>query len=424
MFNVVFVGGGAAGFFGAIQLASRRPDLKIAILERGKTVLSKVKISGGGRCNITHAAFDPKELVVNYPRGEKELLGPFHQFSAGDVMQFFEERGVPLKIEDDGRIFPLSDSSQSIIDCFLAEAAKYNIEILKNSSVKQIIAPLETEDNWQLVTNNKTYLSKNLVLSTGSNPKIWEQLKSLGHTISTPVPSLFTFNIKDTRIDGLQGVATQATVKVLNPTKLKLKGYTIASKNVNHAVLEETGPVLIAHWGLTGPAILRLSAWGALVLNQMNYQFTIQINWLPDYTSSSLLAYFKVCREQEPKKTILKSKVVDMPKRLWNSLVKSSGILASDKWADANNDTLKTLAKAITETTLAVNGKSTFKDEFVTAGGVALTEVNFKTMESKVIPRLYFAGEIINVDAITGGFNFQNAWTTAYLAAKAIAEKI
>nr|WP_288934092.1 NAD(P)/FAD-dependent oxidoreductase [uncultured Allomuricauda sp.] len=420
MFDVIIVGGGAAGFYAAIQIAELSPELKIAIFERGKTVLSKVKVSGGGRCNVTHGEFLPKELATNYPRGEKELLGPFHKYAPMDVMAFFEEKGVPLKIEEDGRVFPKSDSSQSIIDCLVGEADRLGVQVLKNSSVKAIN---KTDDGWQVTTMNKHYQTIKLMLATGSNPKIWKQLENLGHHIISPVPSLFTFNINDERIQGIQGLSTYAAVEVMpkktfntDKTALNLK-----SKVKDDAVLYADGPLLITHWGLSGPAILKLSAWGANILNDYNYAFKIKVNWLPEYSTASMEAYLKELKAIEAKKTVMRTNVTELPKRLWMRLVEAANIEPDERWGDINKEQLQALAEQLTSSSFKVEGKSTFKEEFVTAGGVDLKEINFKTFESKLHPNLYFAGEIINVDAITGGFNFQNAWTGAYIAAQAIA---
>jgi len=420
MFDVIIVGGGAAGFYAAIQIAELSPELKIAIFERGKTVLSKVKVSGGGRCNVTHGEFLPKELATNYPRGEKELLGPFHKYAPMDVMAFFEEKGVPLKIEEDGRVFPKSDSSQSIIDCLVGEADRLGVQVLKNSSVKAIN---KTDDGWQVTTMNKHYQTIKLMLATGSNPKIWKQLENLGHHIISPVPSLFTFNINDERIQGIQGLSAYAAVEVMpkktfntDKTALNLK-----SKVKDDAVLYADGPLLITHWGLSGPAILKLSAWGANILNDYNYAFKIKVNWLPEYSTASMEAYLKELKAIEAKKTVMRTNVTELPKRLWMRLVEAANIEPDERWGDINKEQLQALAEQLTSSSFKVEGKSTFKEEFVTAGGVDLKEINFKTFESKLHPNLYFAGEIINVDAITGGFNFQNAWTGAYIAAQAIA---
>ena len=405
--DIIIVGGGAAGFFTAINVAEDNRDLKVIILERGKEVLTKVKVSGGGRCNVTHAEFIPKELTQNYPRGEKELLGPFHSFMTGDTIDWFEKRGVELKIEEDGRMFPVSDSSQTIIDCFNSEVERLGITVLKNHSVKVIE---KNEDCWELTTSEGIFSTKKLVLATGSNPKIWKLLQDLGHSVEEPVPSLFTFNIKDERITDLPGVATNASVEVLD-------------KN-SRSILQSEGPLLITHWGMSGPAILKLSAWGARLLAPINYHFGIKVNWLPDHSEEKVLQQLKELKIENSKQTIVKYSQFELPKRLWQNLVKASGIEENHKWADTTNVQLNSLVQQLKAAVFKVTGKSTFKEEFVTAGGVELKEVNFKTFESKIHKDLYFAGEILNIDAITGGFNFQNAWTGGYLVAKAINVKL
>lgn len=400
MFDVLIVGGGAAGFFAAINLAEKNPNYKIAILERGKEVLTKVRISGGGRCNVTHACFVPNDLVKFYPRGEKELRGPFHQFCSGDTIEWFEKHGVELKIEEDGRMFPVSDSSQTIIDCFLNAAKKYKIDILTGQSVQSIF---RSEDSWKVETNQQTFRCDNLVMTTGSNPKMWEMLEKLGHTIVPPVPSLFTFNIKDKRIKDLMGVSAFATVKVKN------------------SKLSASGPLLITHWGMSGPGILRLSAWGARELFDKNYQFILEVNWLNDATLEEVENQLKKLKLEHAKKVVGKKSPFDFPNRLWESLVLASEISLETKWADLSKKQLQNLALQLTNGQFLVNGKSTFKEEFVTAGGIDLKEINFKTMESKLLPNVYFAGEILNIDAITGGFNFQNAWTGGFIVSEHLA---
>ncbi|MEX0289249.1 MAG: NAD(P)/FAD-dependent oxidoreductase [Flavobacteriaceae bacterium] len=424
-FDVIVVGGGAAGFYGAIQIGEANKNLRVAILERGKQVLSKVKVSGGGRCNVTHAVYDPQELIENYPRGAKELLGPFHTHCTGDTVAFFENRNVPLKTEADGRIFPISDSSDSIIDCFLAETKRLNITLLRNTPVIKLLA-LDERDyengGWKIITNKKDYTAKKVLLTTGSNQKIWDKLEGLGHKIIDPVPSLFTFNIKDPRIKGIPGLSTHVRVEVI-PKKTVGKEISIDLKSrvPNTGSLSSEGPLLITHWGVSGPAILKLSAWGARELHRYHYKFRIKINWLPEYHPEGVLSHLMQIKEVEAKKTVLRTQAVDLPRRLWINLVLASGITRETKWASTSKKSLEALAKQLTDSEFLVEGKSTFKEEFVTAGGVDLKEVNFKKFESKIHPNLYFAGEILNVDAITGGFNFQNAWTGAYVAARAIA---
>ncbi|MGB5435983.1 MAG: NAD(P)/FAD-dependent oxidoreductase [Maribacter sp.] len=425
MFDVIIVGGGAAGFYAAIHMAEINPNLDIAILERGKDVLKKVRISGGGRCNVTNGESDPKELTANYPRGSKELLGPLYSHGTQDTMQFFIDRGVPLKIEDDGRVFPESNSSQTIVDYFLNETARLGIRVFRQSSVIAIEAETreDSSQRWRITTVKKEYFCKKVLVAAGSNPKVWQLLEKLDHTIVPPVPSLFTFNITDERIAGIQGISTPARVEVLPKNTFKPEiTLKLKSKENEKTLFSAEGPLLITHWGLSGPAILRLSAWGALTLNEYKYHFPIRVNWLPEYHQGSVLPLLMEVKEVEAKKTVLRTKAVEIPRRLWTNLVKASGIEKDEKWAEVTKEQLQHLADQLTNGRFLVEGKSTFKDEFVTAGGIDLKEINFKTYESKIHKNLYFAGEIINVDAITGGFNFQNAWTSGYIAAHAIAE--
>ena len=398
-YDILIIGGGAAGFFTAINCAENNPKLKIAILERGKSVLEKVRISGGGRCNLTHACFDPNELVQFYPRGKKELRGPFHQFCSGDTIEWFERHGVALKIEADGRLFPVSNSSQTIIDCFVEATKKLGIAVLTGQSVQSIF---KSDNVWKIETPNEQYLCEKIILATGSNPKIWDMLQNLGHAIISPVPSLFTFNIKDARIKDLMGVSALAKV------------------TVKDSALEAIGPLLLTHWGMSGPAILKLSAWGARILHDKNYQFTICVNWLNDMDAENAQKTLKELKLEQAKKAVSKKSPFDFPNRLWENLVLASGIEADTKWADLSKNQMQNLVQQLTNSCFQVNGKSTFKEEFVTAGGIDLKEINFKTMESKLHKNLYFAGEIVNIDAITGGFNFQNAWTSGFIVAQSI----
>ncbi|MCZ4318923.1 NAD(P)/FAD-dependent oxidoreductase [Aequorivita viscosa] len=399
--DVIIIGGGAAGFFTAINAAEKNPKLKIVILERGKEVLTKVKVSGGGRCNVTHAEFLPKELTQNYPRGEKELLGPFHTFMTGDTIEWFEKRGVELKIEEDGRMFPVSDSSKTIIDCFLSETQRLGVEVLLSQSVKTI---QKEADSFTINTATDVFSTEKIVVATGSNPKIWQLLEGLGHTIVPAVPSLFTFNIKDGRIIDLPGLSTEASVKVLDK-----KG---------KMVLESNGPLLITHWGMSGPAILKLSAWGARILEPLKYNFNIEVNWLNSLSEEDVLDVLKELKAFQGKQTIFKYAQFELPKRLWQSIVKASGIDDRLTWAEATRKNLQNITNQLTAANFQVIGKSTFKEEFVTAGGVDLKEINFKTFESRICQNLYFAGEVLNIDAITGGFNFQSAWTGGFIVSQ------
>lgn len=398
-FDVLIIGAGAAGFFTAINIAEQNSSLNIAILERGNAVLQKVKVSGGGRCNVTHACFDPKELTQFYPRGEKELLGPFHQFCCGDTFEWFDNHGIPLKIEDDGRVFPESNSSQTIIDCFTFEAKKHQIEVLQNQGVLDFY---KEEDTWKVVTKTDEFQARNLVVAGGSSPKLWKLLAKIGHQIINPVPSLFTFNINDSRIKDIPGVVVQnAQVKVIDST------------------LESEGPLLTTHWGLSAPSILKLSAFGARELYDKNYQFDIQVNFI-QMDTDDCLNELKTLKQELAKNLVYKYTQFDLPKRLWQKLVAAAAISDTTRWAELTKLQLEDLTKQLTAAIFAVDGKSTFKEEFVTAGGVDLKEVNFKRFESRLHSNLFFAGEVLNIDAVTGGFNFQNAWTGGFIVAKAI----
>ncbi|NAS12756.1 BaiN/RdsA family NAD(P)/FAD-dependent oxidoreductase [Poritiphilus flavus] len=430
MFDVIVIGGGAAGFYGAIHIALARPHLKIAILERGKQVLAKVRISGGGRCNVTHAIFDPAEFVRNYPRGERELLGPLHKHGSADTVDFFESLGVALKTESDGRMFPVTDSSQTVIDSLMEQVERLGIQLFRQSGVKQII-PLDhnegkgSETHWRVKSIKKTYTTRKVLLATGSNIRIWDILQNLGHTIVSPVPSLFTFNISDNRIKGLQGVSTHAQVEVLQDGKPR-KAITVSLRSASERSpkLRAEGPLLITHWGMSGPAVLKLSAWGANILNSYNYNFRIRVNWIPEYQREGVQSLLREVKVVESRKTVFRTQALDLPRRLWRNLVKASGISEQMKWAEVPQKLMENLAGQLTGSEFRVQGKSTFKEEFVTAGGVHLKEINFKTFESKLHKNLFLAGEVINVDGITGGFNFQNAWTGAYIAAQAISKDL
>lgn len=398
-FDVLIIGAGAAGFFTAINIAEQNSSLNIAILERGNAVLQKVKVSGGGRCNVTHACFDPKELTQFYPRGEKELLGPFHQFCCGDTFEWFDNHGIPLKIEDDGRVFPESNSSQTIIDCFTFEAKKHQIEVLQNQGVLDFY---KEEGTWKVITKADEFQAKNLVVAGGSSPKLWKLLAKIGHQIINPVPSLFTFNITDERIKDIPGVVVQnAQVKVIDST------------------LESEGPLLTTHWGLSAPSILKLSAFGARELYDKNYQFDIEVNFI-QMDAEDCLNELKSLKQELAKNLVYKYTQFDLPKRLWQKLVAAANISDTTRWADLTKPQLEDLMKQLTSAIFTVDGKSTFKEEFVTAGGVDLKEVNFKRFESRLHSNLFFAGEVLNIDAVTGGFNFQNAWTGGFIVAKAI----
>lgn len=402
MNNVIIIGGGAAGYFTAINAKENNPELDIIILEKGKDVLQKVKISGGGRCNVTHACFEPKELVKFYPRGEKELLGPFHQFMTGDTFEWFDNRGVPLKIEDDNRVFPEANTSQAIIDCFQKAVEKLKIKVFTNHGVNSVS---RQENKWIINTKSQVFEADKLVIAAGSSKKVWQLCESLDHAIIAPVPSLFTFNINDKRLLDLLGTSVpNATVKISN-TKL-----------------EASGPLLITHWGMSGPAVLKLSAFGARILADKNYQYNVEVNWLSRPTAKVLNVLLNL-KKKEPRKTvILKSPFTEISKRLWERFVVASEIKSTQNWADLNNYQLENLANQLTKGIFNANGRTTFKDEFVTAGGIDLKEINFKRFESKKHKNLFFVGEVLNIDAVTGGFNFQNAWTGGYICANALCD--
>lgn len=401
--DIVIIGGGAAGFFTAINCAEANPNYRIILIERAKKVLAKVKISGGGRCNVTHACFEPRELIKYYPRGDKALLGPFHRFCTGDTIAWFEDRGVPTKIEADGRMFPKSNTSQSIVDCLWQSAQKAGVEIHTQTRLKDLM-PLKNEEFlWQINTNKQTYKATKIMVATGSNPSVWKHLARLGHTIVPPVPSLFTFNIKHPCIDGLLGLSVPNA-------QIKVTGEKLVAN----------GPLLITHWGLSGPAILKLSAWGARVLHQHHYQFNIQVNWLYPNKAEEIKMELLKYKQEQPKKQVYRRAHFGLPLRLWKSMLTTANIPPQKRWADVSKKEMQAFTQVLTNLSFKVKGKSTFKEEFVTAGGVDLKEVNFKTFESKKLKGLYFAGEVLNIDAITGGFNFQAAWTGGWIAAESM----
>lgn len=403
MKKVVVIGGGAAGFFTAINAKEKNPELDIIILEKGKDVLQKVKISGGGRCNVTHANFIPKELAENYPRGKKELLGPFHTFMTGDTFEWFENKGVPLKIEDDNRVFPEANTSSAIINCFQEAVDKLGIKVLTNAGVSDFY---QQGNGWVVNTKKEQFNADYVVVATGSSKKMWDFYETLNLDIVAPVPSLFTFNINDKRLTDLLGISVpNATVTIKN------------------SKFTATGPLLITHWGLSGPAVLKLSAFGARLLAEKNYQYNVVVNWLSKSTQQ-VLQELQYQKKRNTRKTVVNKSVFSgISKRLWERLVTVCGISADKNWADCSNQQLETLANELTNGLYNANGRTTFKEEFVTAGGVNLKEINFKTMESKKHPNLYFVGEVVNIDAVTGGFNFQNAWTSGYICAEAISKQ-
>jgi predicted Rossmann fold flavoprotein len=408
--RVLVVGGGAAGFFGAIACAEALGAAgEVTIYEATAHPLAKVRVSGGGRCNVTHACFEPRELVKRYPRGGRELLGAFHRFQPRDMIAWLAERGVETKTEEDGRMFPVTDDSATIVDCLQRAAGKAGVRIVNSMGVRKIerVNRDGAEPSfWATLTDGSELRAERVLLATGGNRSSagFVIAEALGHTIVPLVPSLFTFHIDDARLIGLSGVALENAGTSVPGTKLR-----------------ESGPLLITHWGLSGPAVLKLSAWGARELAERNYEFTLHVNFAPPHTRETLHRELAGVREKNPRKQITTWSPLAMPQRLWERLVTSSGIAATTPWNGVSNAALQTLAAQLTTAELKVVGKSTFKDEFVTCGGVTLAEVDFKTMESRKCPGLHFAGEVLDVDGVTGGFNFQAAWTTGWLAGHAMA---
>ena len=417
--RIVIVGGGPAGFFAAITCAEAAPDAEVIILEKGAQFLSKVKISGGGRCNVTHACFDARELAARYPRGGRAMLALFNRFQASDTVAWFEARGVKLKTEGDGRMFPVSNSSQTIIDCLMIAAKAAGVKLRLNCGVERVAASgtgilpvqpqragLEACSNFELsLAGGEKISCDSLLLATGGCRAAAAGLLavSLGHKLEPPVPSLFTFHIETPWLSGLAGVSVE-------PIEVSVPG----------AHLRERGALLVTHWGLSGPVILRLSAWGARELHELGYKFPLHINWLPQLGAEIIAAEFQSRRNAQPAKLIVNTPLAPLPSRLWEQLVLAAGIPRDTRWAALSRAAQHRLVQQLIRTEFPVTGKSLNKDEFVTCGGVRLGEVDFKTMESRICPGLYFAGELLDVDGITGGFNFQAAWTTGWIAGRAI----
>jgi predicted flavoprotein YhiN len=443
--RIVVAGGGAAGFFAALTCAELRRDAEILILEKTSYFLSKVKISGGGRCNVTHACFDARELTTRYPRGERALIAPFKQFQAADTVAWFEQRGVKLKTETDGRIFPTTDSSQTIIDCLINAASEARVKLKTNCGVESVVkkpdgrfeltlaskasstSPPQKEERGRVrrpfltphpnplpvgqgegeeSVSEKIHCDK-LLLAIGGcrTPAMGQLAVSLGHTLVAPVPSLFTFHIETPWLRELAGVSLENVEALIAEAKLR-----------------ERGALLITHWGLSGPAILRLSAWGARALYDENYHFPLLINWLPHLDAEKLAMDFQTYRKMQPAKFIVNTPLAKLPARLWKQLVIAAGVARDTRWAALSGAGQHQLIQQLLHSEFSVTGKSLNKDEFVTCGGVKLNEVDFKTMESKLCPGLFFAGEVLDIDGITGGFNFQAAWTTGWLAGRALAK--
>lgn len=402
MFDFLVIGGGAAGFFAAVNVKSKAPGLKVGILEKQGKVLQKVKVSGGGRCNVTNAVSEPEALSRNYPRGGSFLKNAFSKFSSADTAKWFEKRGVSLKTEKDGRVFPVSDSSQTIIDCFLKEAAR--IDLFLHSRVESIA---RTESGWEVITaGGKTYLTRNLMIATGSDSRVWTEMEKLGLAISEAVPSLFTFHIPDEQLTALQGIS-----------------FNDAEVSVRKTPLRQRGPLLITHWGLSGPAVLKLSAWGAYTLKETDYAFEIEVNWLSDRNKKELEQEIKQNFSENPKKNIRMLPVSGLSQRFWNYICSQSGISEFQKGAEGGKKQIAALLENLTSAKFSVNGKSTFKEEFVTAGGVNLSEIDHDSFVTHRFPDLYLGGEVLDIDAVTGGFNFQAAWTAGWLISEHIFHK-
>jgi len=393
MKEVAIIGGGAAGFFAAANLGKNLGQ-KTVIFEQASAPLQKVRISGGGRCNVTHACFDPVELAEFYPRGKKELISVFHKFQPGDTMEWFENRGVALKIEDDNRVFPVSDSSQTIIECLLNAVEKNGVETRYGEGVQKIE---QKNEGFLIRTKSDEYFFKKIIFTPGSSPKAIEMIRNLGHSIVPLVPSLFTFNIKDQRLDDLMGISFESAEIWIPEIKLSAEG-----------------PLLITHWGLSGPGILKLSAWGAIELNRLNYRFDIKINFIRKDLEECVESFNQI-KTEHSKKSVYKLNPFSFPKRFWHRILEVCKIPEDLNWSNLSKKQIQNISAELTEGIYKVNGKSTFKEEFVTAGGVDLKEINLKTMESRKISNLFMAGEILNVDAITGGFNFQACWSESFL---------
>lgn len=400
--KVVVIGGGAAGFFGAIACAEAHPQAQVTLLEAAREPLAKVRISGGGRCNVTHACFEPGVLVQNYPRGSKALRGAFSRFQAQNTVEWFTQRGVKLKTEADGRMFPITDDSGTIVRCLMQAAQEAGVKLWTGAAVQSVVK--EAGQFKVALKSGEPLASDRVLLATGSNPQGYAIAKSLGHTIVPPVPSLFTFNVIDPRLRELAGVAV-SSVQV----RLQVEGKS----------LEQAGPLLITHWGLSGPAVLKLSAWGARVLHDRHYQATLLINWLPQFNGETLRQQLLAVKSQLLQRAIGSSCPVPVPRRLWEYLLLRIEISLDLRWAELSNKALNGLIQELVRGEYSVAGKGVFKEEFVTCGGVALKEVDFKTMESRCCPGLHLVGEILDVDGVTGGFNFQSAWTTGWLAGQA-----
>lgn len=415
--HIVVIGGGAAGVFGAIACAEadlkvnrgEHSNFKVTILEAGLHPLSKVKISGGGRCNVTHSCFDPMELITHYPRGHRELRGLFYQFQPKDTVAWFEQRGVRLKTEEDGRIFPITDQSQTIINCLLDSVSRHPIILRTRAAVRSVMAKPETVSGFEVqLKSGERILCDRVLLATGSHSSGYRIAQSLGHHLQSPVPSLFTFTLSNPELLALAGIA-------IDPVRVRL--ILPEAK-----ALEQVGPLLITHWGMSGPAVLKLSAWGARELYNCRYQARLRVTWLPNDTQESLRQCLLRAKQEWAKKAIASISPVNVPRRFWRYLLSRSQLDTSLRWADLSKKGLSRLVQVLLQDEYRIQNKGVFKDEFVTCGGIPLKEVNFKTMESRCCPGLFLAGELLDIDGVTGGFNFQNAWTTGWVAGQSLAQ--
>ncbi|HTS18119.1 MAG TPA: NAD(P)/FAD-dependent oxidoreductase [Verrucomicrobiae bacterium] len=403
--QVVIVGGGAAGFFAAITCAEARPDAHVTVLEKGGEFLSKVRISGGGRCNVTHNCFDPRDFATRFPRGERELIGPFQRFQARDTVAWFASRGVKLHAESDGRMFPATNSSQTIVDCLVATAKAAGVKLRARCTVDRVVRRANGGFDLTL-SGGETLACDRLLLASGGcrTPAGGQLAVSLGHTLEPPVPSLFTFHIDTPWLRELAGISVESVEASVPGTKLR-----------------ERGPLLVTHTGVSGPVILRLSAWGARALHERDYRFPLRLHWLPTLDPDRIAAELQHRRHQQSARLVVNTPIPPLPARLWERLVVAAGVTRDTKWGVVTRAAQHSLLQQLTRTELPVTGKSLNKEEFVTCGGVRLAEVNFRTMQSRICPDLYFAGELLDIDGITGGFNFQAAWTTGWIAGTAMA---
>lgn len=396
--KVIIIGGGAAGFFGAIACKEANPFAEVIIIEKARAVLAKVRVSGGGRCNVTHSCFDVTTLLKNYPRGQRELRSAFTTFQPEHTIEWFLKRGVPLKTEADGRMFPTTDSSETIINCLMSSAKQCGVQLKTECSIQEII---KTDDGFSCVcSTGETLYCDKLLIATGSQGKVHELIKNLDHTIVPPVPSLFTFNVPSSKLTDLSGISVQ---------KAHLK--------IGNTTLQQIGPLLITHFGFSGPAVLKLSAFGARILSELQYKAALHINWLPCTSHQELKNILENHKEKNPLRLVTTDSPINVPKNLWKKLT-AELLKANDlsKWSHVTSKQINQVVEKLKNDIYQIDGKTTFKEEFVTCGGVSLAEVNFKTMESRIVKGLYFAGEVLDIDGITGGFNFQNAWTTSWIA--------